>query len=161
MPGRSCRIAVARERAAATPSSHPGRRGHASGSRSAPSCERSIQRLDGTFGLAHGLDDAGAAVDRVAGREDLRIRRAPLLVRGIDQLAELVAEALADRLDDGVDGNDEFAPGNGLRPAAAGLVRLAEPHLRAANAFDLAFADDRHWIDEEADLDALFARQLD
>ena len=48
-----------------------------------------------------------------------------------------------------------------LRPAAAALVRSAEAHLDAADAFDAAVADEADGVREEAELDALVARELD
>ena len=72
---------------------------------------------DGALCLAHGLDDAGAAVDGVAGGEDLRVRGPSVLVDGLEQRSELLARPLADRLDDRVDRHDELAA---REPARAG-----------------------------------------
>ena len=84
-----------------------------------------------------------------------------VLVDGLEQRAELVARPLADRLDDHVDRDDELAARHRLRPPAAALVGLAESHLRAADALDVAVADERDRVREEADLDAFAPRELD
>src|SRR5205814_4541047 len=79
-----------------------------------------------TLSLHDALPISRTAVDCVPGGEDLRIGRPAALVDGLEQRAELVARPLADRLHDRVDGDDELAAGDGLRPAAAALVRRAE-----------------------------------
>ena len=69
-------------RAAATPSSRPGRRARASGSPSRPASEERVDAARRELRLAHGLDDRRAAVHRVARGEPARVRRPAALVDG-------------------------------------------------------------------------------
>ena len=104
-------------------------------------------RERGALALAHGLDDARAAVDRVAAGEDAPVRRAAVVVdddlppvdlEAVEAPGQLGARPLADRLDDGVGAQDELGAGNGLRAAAAARVRRAEPHRDAFDGLDVA-----------------------
>ena len=58
-------------------------------------------------------------------------------------------------------GTTNSLPGTGSGRPAAALVGVAEPHLRTADALDVAVADERDRVREEADLDAFAPRELD
>src|SRR5690554_5248490 len=106
----------------------------------------------------------------VARREDLGMAGAQLLVHLHVTVDALDAEAveqrlqplLADGLDDLVRGEHELAAWYGLGPAAAALVRQAEPHAHAAHAgYPAALAQDLDGLGEEPDVHALAAHEVD
>ena len=127
--------------------------------------------------LAHRNDSSSAATARFASRTAWTTLAPPLmaspaakifgfavhavLVDGLEQRQELLAGALADRLHDRVDGDDEFAARDRLRPPATTLVGVAESHLGTPDAVDVAVADEPDRVRQEADVDTFAPGQLD